>query len=193
MPLAGRFDAVGTCALTPHQIAGPSYVAVDAIRRDLREDRPGSPLRVGLRVLGEACVPVRDAAVELWNCDAQGLYSALPQRTGDTTGLTFCRGTQVPAGDGGVDSLPIYPGWYRTRTPHLHVRVSLGNAEVLTSQLYFDDEVTAQVFAAEPYLSHTGRDTFNESDHMFDPSTLVALSPEAEGHLALLNVGIRRA
>ena len=190
--LVGRFEGANACALTPETIAGPSYLRVDAIRSDLREDLQGTILRLGLRVLDESCTPIPDAAVELWNCDAQGIYSGYPQRTADTTGQTYCRGTQVTDGNGIVAFVTIYPGWYRTRTAHLHTKVLLSSTELLTTQLYFDDAVTAGVYSAEPYSSHTGQDTFNDTDSMFEEATVLSLSQEADGYLGLLNLTVKR-
>jgi protocatechuate 3,4-dioxygenase beta subunit len=190
--LAGRFEGANACALTPETIAGPSYLQVDALRSDIREDQPGAALRLGLRVLDESCTPIPDAAVELWNCDAQGLYSGYPQRTGDTTGQTYLRGTQVTDGNGIVAFVTIYPGWYRTRTAHLHAKVLLSSTELLTTQLYFDDAVTTGVYSAEPYASHTGQDTFNDTDSMFEEATVLSLSQEAYGYLGLLNLTVQR-
>ncbi|HEV7759840.1 MAG TPA: hypothetical protein VGO78_12660 [Acidimicrobiales bacterium] len=194
--LAGRFDAGGVngCTLTPQTIAGPSYLEVDALRSDLRDDRQGVPLGLGLRVLDPDCVPLAGAAVELWNCDALGLYSGYPQREGDTTGLTFCRGTQVTDANGIVAFTTVYPGWYRTRAPHLHAKVLLSSTALLTTQLFLDDAVSATVFTSAPYATHTGQDTFNDTDGMFVPATVLTLSPDATGgYLGLLDLTVRPA
>jgi protocatechuate 3,4-dioxygenase beta subunit len=194
--LAGRFGAgVNGCTLTPQTIAGPSYLEVDALRTDLRDDRQGVPLGVGLRVLDPGCAPVAGAAVELWSCDALGLYSGYPQREGDTTGLTFGRGTQVTDANGIVAFTTVYPGWYRTRAPHLHAKVLLSSTAVLTTQLFLDDAVSATVFTSAPYATHTGQDTFNGTDSMFVPGTVLTLSPEPTtgGWLGLLDLTVRPA
>jgi protocatechuate 3,4-dioxygenase beta subunit len=86
----------------------------------------------------------------------------------------------------------IYPGWYRTRATHLHAKVHLNNAELLTTQLYVDDAVTAAVYAQEPYAAHTGQDTFNEADRMFETATVLTLSAEPDGYLGLLNLTVQR-
>jgi protocatechuate 3,4-dioxygenase beta subunit len=191
--LAPRFGAVNGCVRSPATIAGPSYLQVDALRSDVRDDRPGAPLHLGLRVLDQACVPIAGAAVELWNCDAIGLYSGYAQHDGDTTGLRFCRGTQVTDANGIVAFTTLYPGWYRTRTPHLHTKVLLSKSELLTTQLFFDDAVSATVFAQPPYRDHVGRDTFNPTDTMFRPDTVLTLSPADDGYLGLLDLTVRRA
>ncbi|WP_063061150.1 protocatechuate dioxygenase [Nocardia sienata] len=75
-----------TCVLTSTAIVGPYWFDVDDIRADIREDRPGTPLRLALRVqdvsqcsAGGTAAPVANAIVELWHCDAGGVYSGFEQ------------------------------------------------------------------------------------------------------------------
>jgi protocatechuate 3,4-dioxygenase beta subunit len=74
----------GTRTLTPAATQGPYYFDADRIRSDIREDRPGRPLRIAIKVRdSEACEPLPDAVVEIWHCDVAGLYSgAESQSTG---------------------------------------------------------------------------------------------------------------
>jgi protocatechuate 3,4-dioxygenase beta subunit len=55
---AADFAALAPCLLTPGQTEGPFYLSADLERRDITEGRPGYPLRLGLRVVDAACVPV---------------------------------------------------------------------------------------------------------------------------------------
>jgi hypothetical protein len=48
--LASRFDDATTCTQTAEQTEGPFYFDVDRIRSDIREDRKGATLRLGVRV-----------------------------------------------------------------------------------------------------------------------------------------------
>lgn len=89
-----------TCVLTSTAIVGPYWFDVDDIRADIREDRPGTPLRLALRVqdvsrcsAGGAAAPVANAIVELWHCDAGGVYSGFEQ-------------SSVAAGGGGAAGEP---------------------------------------------------------------------------------------
>ncbi|MFJ9739519.1 intradiol ring-cleavage dioxygenase [Streptomyces sp. NPDC101166] len=62
--------------LTSETTEGPYYIDADKLRRDITEDREGIPLTLDLTVIdAETCKPVADAAVDLWHCDALGLYS----------------------------------------------------------------------------------------------------------------------
>jgi protocatechuate 3,4-dioxygenase beta subunit len=68
--------AAKACKLTPEVTEGPFYVALDRIRRDITEGRPGVPLTLKIRVIDvKRCAPIHGAAVDIWHCDAGGLYS----------------------------------------------------------------------------------------------------------------------
>ena len=64
---------------------------------------------------------------------------------------------QVTDGDGLVEFETIYPGWYPGRTAHIHFRAYTEEGSLVSSQLYFPDEVTDVVYAGAPYsLRGTG-------------------------------------
>lgn len=198
--LAARFDGAATCTLSPEETEGPYYFDVDAIRRDIREDQPGTPLHLGIRVQDAgACDPVTNAVIDIWHCDGVGVYSGFesasqggPGGAGPTDEDTFLRGAQVTNQDGIVEFLTVYPGWYRGRTVHIHTKVHVDSATLLTTQLYFDEAVTASVYEQEPYASHTGRDVFNDGDGIFDAATMLSLEPEDDGYLGLITLGVSR-
>jgi len=195
------FDAVGTCRLLPEKTAGPFPLDRQFDRRDITENVPGRPLRLGLRVVDAHCAPVPDAAVEIWHCDATGDYSAFRDNGGGkdaAAGTTFLRGTQSATREGIVEFATVYPGWYRGRAVHIHLRVHHDDATVLTSQLFFPDDYTDAVYASAPYAPFGTPDTRNADDSIAgDPTTegtLVAVrdadTGRGAGTLALLNLGI---
>ncbi|WP_405870948.1 intradiol ring-cleavage dioxygenase [Streptomyces sp. NBC_00005] len=62
--------------LTSETTEGPYYIDADKIRRDITEDKEGIPLTLSLKVIdSETCKPIRNAAVDIWHCDALGIYS----------------------------------------------------------------------------------------------------------------------
>lgn len=222
-------DAARTCTLLPEETQGPYWFDVDSIRSDLREDRPGTTLTLALRVLDvtgctadQQGTPVANAVVEIWHCDAGGVYSGFESGSqggpgggapggpggagggatsdgsysaGDTEASptddgTYLRGAQVADANGVVQLTTIYPGWYRGRTVHVHLKVHRDRTTVLTSQLFFDDALNDTVFATAPYSAHTGRDTTNDRDSIFDAAGLLHVEPRADGYLAYLNVGV---
>ena len=127
--------------------------------------------------------------VDIWHCDAEGAYSGFdPASTRDQQ--RYLRGAQVTDRDGIVEFVTVYPGWYPGRTVHVHAKVHLDAATVLTTQLYFDYAMTARVYEAEPYASRSGRDTFNDGDSIFDPSLAMALSEQPDGYLGIASFDV---
>src|SRR5882757_10261871 len=62
--------------LAPEAIEGPYYLDYDLFRRDLTEDRTGIPLTLGLTFIDVVtCEPLPGAAIDIWSCDAVGVYS----------------------------------------------------------------------------------------------------------------------
>jgi protocatechuate 3,4-dioxygenase beta subunit len=212
------------CTMAPEQTQGPYWFDVDSIRDDIREKRPGARLDLALRVQDlSACkeggdrAPVRNAVVELWHCDAGGVYSGFesgstggpggppPGGSGETSDgsysvgdqeatpsddSTFLRGAQPTGRDGIARFTTIYPGWYPGRTVHIHVKVHVDKETVLTSQIYFDEKVNAKVFTSSPYDERSGRETLNDGDSLYDESGLVSVVKADDGYLGAINLGI---
>lgn len=75
-----RAAQAAPCLLAAEQEIGPFYIADEAMRSDIVEDRVGLPLELRLVVLdSRTCRPLPQAAVDLWHCDAMGLYSGFTQ------------------------------------------------------------------------------------------------------------------
>src|ERR1700752_641503 len=131
------------CTLTPAQIEGPFYLDQARIREAISEDKPGVPLQLIVRVLeaSATCAPIPQAAVDVWQCDALGIYSGYegvaiaPGHVEPVDDKTFLRGTHLTAAAGPVQFRTIYPGWYAGRTPHVHLKFRVG-AKAATTQLY---------------------------------------------------------
>ena len=199
--LAGLFDDAPACTVTPQQAEGPYYLDTDLIRSDIREDRQGVPLSLAIRVRGQRIrEPLNSAVVDVWHCDADGIYSGFEAASrgesaahGPTDEARYLRGAQVTNSDGIVEFKTIYPGWYRGRTVHIHAKVHLDNRALLTTQLYLDEAVTAAVHRREPYSDHTGRDTFNEDDSIFDERTRLKPVREGDGYLGVISFDVASA
>ncbi|MER5891899.1 intradiol ring-cleavage dioxygenase [Streptomyces sp. NPDC001876] len=62
--------------LTSETTEGPYYIDADKIRKDITEDKEGIPLTLRLKVIdSDTCKPLKQAAVDIWHCDALGIYS----------------------------------------------------------------------------------------------------------------------
>ena len=169
------------CVVRPEMTEGPYYVDKQAIRTDIRSGksgppRPGAPLAIAFAISqtsGGKCTALPGATVELWQCDALGIYSGVSDaRYGfQTQGETFLRGAQVTDARGAARFTTIYPGWYGGRAVHLHFKIRTPSAKSstyeFTSQLFFPEELTDQVHAQSPYSQRGRRDTTNERDGIF--------------------------
>jgi len=195
------FDDSSSCTLAVQQTEGPYYFDADSIRSDIREDREGTRLRLAIRVRdADSCEPLKSAVVDIWHCDALGSYSGFeaasgggPGGGGRTDDERYLRGAQVTNSDGIVEFVTIYPGWYQGRTVHIHAKVHVDNQAALTTQFYFDDEVTKRVYTSTPYSEHSGRDQLNDSDGIFDESLLLDLSKEDDGYLGAISLDVQLA
>lgn len=170
------------CRLWPEQTEGPYHRDAPPERSDITEDRRGVPLRLGLRLLAaRSAAPLPNVLVEVWHADHEGRYSGfLPFRaqpgqivTSESVpheivapGETFLRGTQRTDERGMCQFHTVYPGWYSSRTVHIHLRAHL-HARTATTQLYFPEAVTDEVFTVAPYAGRPRRDTVNGTDSIF--------------------------
>jgi protocatechuate 3,4-dioxygenase beta subunit len=179
------------CILSPEQTEGPYYIDLDRVRSDITEGRPGTPLELTVNVVdGDSCEPIGDVAVDVWHCDASGVYSGVQGDDG-----TFLRGIQMTDSSGEAVFRTIYPGWYTGRAVHIHVKVHVGGTDTYTGQLYFDGSVTDAVYATDPYSARPGPDTSNESDGLFaqgGDQTIVSVSPAGDGYGGAITLGVRR-
>jgi protocatechuate 3,4-dioxygenase beta subunit len=198
------------CIVTPKQTEGPFFVDERLKRSDIRVDpsdgriKSGMPLHLTLRVSAvrsAGCNPLSGALVDVWQCDAIGVYSAVNDPGSQSTAAKkFLRGYQVTQTDGSARFTTIYPGWYPGRTVHIHfkVRVSAksGRGQELTSQLYFDDALTDRIHAQSPYAGKGQRTVTNQRDGLFrNGGGQLMLSPvqSGEGYAATFDIGLQMA
>lgn len=199
--LALMLSACTTSRVWAEQDEGPYHRDAQPLRRDVVEDRQGVRLQLGIRLAGDDTNPVRDATVEIWQCDALGRYSGFPPPNDSTVvtaasaprceylpDQTFLRGRQPSDTAGMVEFHTVYPGWYPGRTVHIHVMVHTG-ATALTSQLYLPDDVSERVLSLEPYAQRPGRDTTNDTDEIFPTGgepAILDITPIASGYRAAI-------
>jgi protocatechuate 3,4-dioxygenase beta subunit len=206
--LTGRV-ALPACVVRPAQTEGPYFLDARLHRADIRSDpgdgtmAEGAPLRLTFQVSrldGATCAPLAGALVDVWQCDALGVYSGVRDINGlfDTTGRQFLRGYQRTGADGRVEFRTIYPGWYQGRTVHIHFKIrtepEAQQGRDFTSQIYFDDAASDGIFSRPPYSSKTGRRTRNDGDGIFrrgGQQLLVDVRRDGEGYAATFDVGLQ--
>jgi len=208
-PVASTATAtLPSCIVSPQQTEGPYFVDEKLNRSDIRFDpsdglvKDGVPLALTLQVSqvsSTGCIPLKGALVDIWHCDALGIYSDVQDRSFDTRGKKFLRGYQVTDANGTVQFVTIYPGWYPGRTVHIHFKVRTeaksGRYE-FTSQLYFDDAITDRVQTQAPYVSKGQRSLKNTEDGIFkDGGDQLLLTPTKtkQDYAATFHIGLQTA
>jgi protocatechuate 3,4-dioxygenase beta subunit len=135
--------------ITPGQTEGPFYPVT--LPADMDNDLVrvaghaapalGKVTHLAGSVLDKRGAPVRGAMVEIWQCDANGVYNH-PRQPGlqrrDAAFQGYGR-TQV-AEDGAYAFRTIRPVAYPGRTPHIHFKVHAPGAGRLTTQMYVAGE-----------------------------------------------------
>lgn len=166
--------ASGSCTVIPNETGGP-YPADGTngpnvlnqsgiVRSEIRSSfgsysgtAAGIPLTMNLRVLSVSagCTPLVGAAVYLWHCDRDGLYSLY---SAGATNQNYLRGVQETDSNGDVTFTSIFPGCYSGRWPHVHFEVwssvanaAAGTGKLRTSQLAFPKATCDAVYATTGY------------------------------------------
>jgi protocatechuate 3,4-dioxygenase beta subunit len=147
LPVSGLAAAAVS---TPSASEGPFYPTTgmrfddtdnDLVKiADAVEQAGGEVVVLGGRVLDTAGNPVAGARVEIWQCDVNGRYLHRGDRGWNSRDPAFQGfGHARSAADGSYSFRTIKPVPYAGRTPHIHVKVLVGNRERLTTQLYLPD------------------------------------------------------
>jgi protocatechuate 3,4-dioxygenase beta subunit len=208
-PSAAFAAAIPACVVRPEQTEGPYFIDERLNRSDIRTDpadhsvKAGVPLRLAFqvsRIDKGSCTPLSGAVVDIWHCDALGVYSDVRDINAgfDTRGKKFLRGYQVTNSHGVVEFLTIYPGWYEGRAVHIHfkIRTDPGSrtAHEFVSQLYFEETVTDKVHRQLPYNTKSYRSMSNDADFLFrrgGKQLTLALSHEGQGYSGKFDIGLQ--
>lgn len=186
------------------------FISVDGeiVRTDLRESQKGIDFYFDIGVIDvETCDPLEGTALTIWNCNATGSYSSFTGIDPDTSELldgwskrtdgttddeTFLRGIQITDSEGMIEFLTKFPGYYVTRTTHIHVtaQTNITNGTSYSAskvqhvgQLFFDEDLLNSVYALSPYVEHlaTLNRTTNAEDKLYS-------SASSDGYSAVISV-----
>ena len=207
--LAAILEGASCLSPNPAMEEGPYFIEEKLLRSDVRSDPSTGVLQAGTLLTlaitvqnqsGGVCSPLTGAYVDIWHCNASGIYSDEAQE--NTTGQKYLRGYQITDDNGLVQFTTIYPGWYSGRTVHIHLRVRtysgstvLGDFE---TQAFFDPSVTTAVYAQAPYSSRGNPDTLNSTDRVYTGASnaslnLWTLTKTSGGYAATLNLAVSLA
>lgn len=179
----------------PALTEGPYFVDEILHRSDIRMDpstgivSQGFPMNLTInlsRVDDCAVTPLAGAFVDIWHCDAAGVYSDVS----GAEGKKFLRGYQIADRAGQVNFLTVFPGWYQGRAVHIHfkVRFFAKGAETyeFTSQWFFEDSVINDMYQKAPYNSKGLPDTRNTTDGIYNGASLLgSIQSNSGSHLLL--------
>jgi protocatechuate 3,4-dioxygenase beta subunit len=177
------------CALVATTTAGPCTTETDLQREDVSEGWTGIPVRLALKVVDASCNPVGGATVKIWHTNIEGSYSGQTPSNGfclldqSYASQDFFRGVQITGDDGTVFFDTCFPGWYSGRAIHIHFQVKQGNTSYRISQLFFPEDVTADIFANHPEYAPYGQPNVT-----FSNDGIVAAIPAAQLDRHLLSV-----
>jgi protocatechuate 3,4-dioxygenase beta subunit len=152
----------------------------------------GVPTSVTLTIQDTAngCVALANAAVYVWHCSRDGLYSMYSQ---GATNENYLRGVQQAGVDGRVTFDTIFPGAYSGRWPHIHFEVYAsaddatgGGKPIATSQLAMPEDVCKLVYATAGYESSVSNfaRTPLARDMVFSDDNAIHQIPTASGSVA---------
>ena len=203
-------DAAGAldCAVKPELTEGPYYVDEELARSDIRTDSATGALQAGIpltlaftvsRIQSDACTPLADAVVDVWHCNALGVYSDVEDPGFNTIGEDWLRGNQTTDANGAASFTTIFPGWYQGRATHIHFKIrtaaGTGSAYEFTSQLFFPESFLSDIYTErEPYTTRgdDGR-LRNANDGIYGQGgsrLLLQPVPSGAGYAATLNIGL---
>jgi protocatechuate 3,4-dioxygenase beta subunit len=137
---------------TPRQTEGPFYpdkLPLDTdndllIINDVIDPAVGEVTHLAGRILDGHGEPIRNALVEVWQCDAKGHYIHTRDRAINDSGESDRNfqgfGRFLTGSDGRYYFRTIKPVAYPGRTPHIHFKIKQKNEELLTTQCYIKGE-----------------------------------------------------
>jgi protocatechuate 3,4-dioxygenase beta subunit len=202
----GGAVATPSCIVRPALTEGPYFVDEKLNRADVRSDPSNGAVKPGLalaltfnvsRVSSAGCAALQNAQVDIWHCDALGVYSDASDPSFNTKGQKFLRGYQVTDGAGKAAFTTIYPGWYQGRAVHIHFKIRTtaagGAVSDFTSQLFFDDALNMQVFTQSPYSQKGTGWMKNAQDGIYTgggDKLLLKPAQSGSGYAATFEIGL---
>jgi len=156
--LRARSWAADRCTRAEPNELGPFYRAGAPERTSLCEpSEPGEPFALEGRVIGDDCVAIAGALVEVWHADASGEYDMLgPQKPRDPA-VYHLRSLLRSDKNGAFAFDTVVPGFYERRARHIHYAFHADGYEPFITQSYFsgDPRVASDAIARKRNVVET--------------------------------------
>jgi protocatechuate 3,4-dioxygenase beta subunit len=169
-----------------------SSVQGEMIRSNLVDGKPGVPVHLEMQFVDTtSCKPATSLLIDVWSCDAMGIYSGVSAAGQGGLNTNYLRGVQPTDADGVVEFDIIFPGHYGGRATHEHIVTHTG-ATILAngsysgghishlSQIFFDQALIDAVERTSPYSTNTIAKTSNNADGYTGYSASAAYDPFPE-------------
>lgn len=193
------FGSAQQCTMLNDSIEGPFYFCTNPGVADIARGLPGVPLVIALRAINAAtCQPIPDAVIDIWHCDARGLYSGhnlatdepikSPKHTPPVNDDRHCRGALRTDADGIAEFRSIYPGYYIERAVHVHFKVHIGQRAFLTKEALLPEADNVAVHAMAPYNVPRKRSRIRNAQEADWGNPTMKIVERPQTRLALLDV-----
>jgi protocatechuate 3,4-dioxygenase beta subunit len=211
-PLSLAAGMATACTLTPEPAAGPFYLPLQMVRRDITDGAAGVPLMLRVRIVDAATrKAIQGAVLDIRHCDATSAW--LPRvtpidvvdvppaggtptpRTAAGDGRRCLRGVQMSDAEGDVKFRTVFPGWCAGRSIHIHLQVYVGGRVTHTGQFFVDERLAQRMAELRPYSANPVARTPNAEDRHFATGGLLLVVPRDRydleaGLLATVTVAI---
>lgn len=148
----------------------------EQIRSNVTDGQKGVPMHLEMQYIDiKTCKPATNVLVDIWACNALGIYSGVSASGQGGLNTAYLRGVQKTDTDGVVSFDTNFPGHYSGRATHEHIITHVGatvqpNGSYTgghinhLSQLFFDPALTNAVEATAPYNQNKIAHTTNDAD-----------------------------
>jgi protocatechuate 3,4-dioxygenase beta subunit len=152
-------------------------------------------INITIKNTNNSCAALSGAIVDIWHCDKDGYYSEYGgsgMQTVNYTAVHFLRGRQTTDANGLVTFTSVFPGWYTSRSTHIHVHIyNAAGTSLLITQIAFPEGSSSAVAAvngsggtAYGYTKGMTGYTYNASDNVFSDDSAGAEVAAVTGSLS---------